>query len=298
MGRKTPQDPTGQAANRNRGTKRLIKRLNNAQRKVKALFRAVPRDRRTMVKLVNESKRTVIYEYEFNQQDFERSLVFIINDELLETQTSLIPFQWYWKEDIERPYRQGTAEEIRDFNQLISRIDIQPIPVEQVLLGEPYRTRLNDVYVSNFSNIKTLSERTSSQVMQRIIAGVEAGEPPSVITEDIIDRFDVARSSAQRISETEVNKAYNNAKLDATEQMEQQTGLRAGVIHISALAPTTRESHADRHGNAYTVPDQLQWWNTGVNRINCKCTTRSVLIDKQGNVVNVDIQQKIKAQKA
>jgi len=304
MSRKTSQDPTGQARNRNRSTRRLSARLTRAEREVKALFRAVPRTRRTQTRIVNAV--TAIYDYDYDQVEFGRSVEFILNDELLETQTDVMPFDWYWKDDIELPYRQGTVEEVRDFNVLvtgavaagvlINGLPPQTVPIEQVLLSEPYRTALNNAQVSNFSTIETLSDRTAAQVLQRINAGIQAGDTPTLIANEISERFDVARSSAKRIAETEINKAYNDAKLDATRLLGERTGLRAAVIHISALSPTTRQTHADRHGNAYTVADQLQWWNTSPNRINCKCTTRSVLIDRQGNVVQSELQQDIKAE--
>jgi hypothetical protein len=99
-------------------------------------------------------------------------------------------------------------------------------------------------------------------------------------------------------TETEINKAYNDAKLDATRLLSDRTGLRAAVIHISALTPTTRATHADRHGNAYTVGDQQQWWSEGSNRINCKCSTQSVLIDSKGNVMQGELQEEIKEERS
>lgn len=300
----TKQDPTGQARNRNKTTRRLNKRLRAAERRIKQLFRDISRTRRTVTPIVNQ----IVYEYEYDQQEFDRLTQFILNEELLETQTGEMPFGWYWKEDVELPYRQGTAEEVRDFNfliegaiaagVLINGLPPQMIPIEQVLLSEPYRTALNSAQVSNFQTIKTLSERTAAQVIQRVNAGIQAGNTPTDIAAEISDRFDVAKSSARRIAETEVNKAYNDARLRAADVMEQQTGLRAAVIHISALLPTTRQTHADRHGNAYTTADQLAWWNTGANRINCKCTTRSVLIDSNGKVVQAELQQELKEERS
>lgn len=310
MAKKTKADPTGQARNRNKGTRRLSTRLTRAEREVKALFRAIPRSSRRQTRIVN-AEQTTVYDYQFTAQEqeaFERAVEFILNEELLETQTGVMPFDWYWKEDIERPYRQGTAEEVRDFNQLIAAavaagvlidgLPPQQVPIEQVLMSEPYRTALNSAQVSNFTVIKGLSEKTSVQVLQRVNAGIQAGDTPTAIAADISDRFNVARSDAKRISETEVNKAYNDAKLSATEVLGEQTGLRSAVIHISALTPTTRQTHADRHGNAYTVADQLQWWNTSPNRINCKCTTRSVLIDRNGKVVQAELQDELKAERS
>lgn len=307
MAKKTKADPTGQARNRNKGTRRLSTRLTRAEREVKALFRAIPRSSRRQTKIVN-AEQTTVYDYEFDQEAFERAIEFILNEELLETQTGVMPFDWYWKEDIELPYRQGTAEEVRDFNQLIAAavaagvlingLPPQQVSIEQVLLSETYRTAVNSAQVSNFTTIKGLSEKTSTQVLQQVNAGIQAGDTPTAIAANISKRFDVSRSDAKRISETEVNKAYNDAKLDATRILGEQTGLRAAVVHISALSTTTRQTHADRHGNAYTVSDQLQWWNTGANRINCKCTTRSVLIDRNGKVVQAELQEELKAERS
>jgi SPP1 gp7 family putative phage head morphogenesis protein len=305
MPKKTKSDPTGQAVNRNKSTRRLSVRLTRAEREVKALFRAVPRTRRTQTRIVN-AEQIAVYDYDFDQAEFGRSVEFILNDELLETQTDVMPFGWYWKDDVELPYRQGTVEEVRDFNVLvtgavaagvlINGLPPQAVPVEQVLLSEPYRAALNNAQVSNFTTIKGLSERTTAQVLQRINAGIQAGDTPTLIANEISERFDVAKSSAKRIAETEINQAYTNAKLDATDILREQTGLRAGVIHISALSPTTRQTHADRHGNAYTTADQRQWWAITPNRINCKCNIRSVLIDRQGNVVQAELQADIKAE--
>lgn len=306
MGKKTKQDPTGQASNRNRGTRRLIARLTRTERQVKALFRAIPRTSRRQTKIRN-AEQTTIYDYEYDEAAAAAAIAFILNQELLETQTGLMPFDWYWKKDVELPYRQGTAEEVRDFNRLVEEAVIagvlvgglppQTVSIEQVLLSEPYRQALASTQVSNFQTIKTLSERTAAQVLQRINAGIQSGQTPTFIVNEITERFGVSRGSAKRIAETEINKAFNNSKLDATRILGERTGLRAAVLHISALLPTTRPHHAARHGLIFTVADQLQWWDSGSNRINCKCSVQSMLIDAKGNVINKKFQDQIKAEK-
>ena len=253
MPKKTKADPTGQGRNRQRGSTRLSSRLSSAERKVKALFRAIPRTVTTEAPLPNQQR---VYQYEFtadDQAELERSVSFIVDDELLETQTDQMPFDWYWKQDVELPYRQGTAEEVRDFNQLVAAAIIagllvdgippQTIDIDQVLLSEFYRASLQKVQVGNFTELKGLSQKTTTQVLQRINAGIEAGESPRTIAADISRRFDVAKSDAKRIAATEINKAYNDAKLRATVLMAEQTGLRSGVFHISALSLTTRPHH-------------------------------------------------------
>lgn len=314
MSKKTKADPTGQASSRKKGTLTLNRKLIKSEREIKALFRTVPKKRKTKATITNDllvNANTVFYEYEITDQELaqlQKSIEFILNNELLETQTGNMPFNWYWKDNIEQPYRQGTAEELVSYNQLISAAVIagvlvkglppRQVPIESVLLSQSYREALNKVYVANFENIKTLSQRTASQVIQRINAGIDAGSTPTAIAEEISERFEVSRSSAKRIADTEINKAYNDSKIRANDTAAAETGLRSGVIHISALTPTTRNTHAARHGNAYTTVDQLSWWDSGTNRINCKCTTISVLIDSKGKVVQTETQEKIKAEKA
>jgi SPP1 gp7 family putative phage head morphogenesis protein len=308
MARKTPQDPTGQKANRARVARGLIKRLRNAKRRIMREYRAIHKTRRSITPIQNQAK--VVYDYNLTAAEIEAinaEIRRLLNDELLETQqTDQVPPDWWYKPVIEQPYRQGTAEELVQYNQMIAAavvagvtvkgIPPRPVPVEEVLLSQPYIEQVNTVYAKNFGTIKTLSDTTAEQVIRVVNDGIDAGATPTDIARDIVKRFDVSESSAKRIARTEVNKAYTDAKMNATDAAAAQTGLRSGVIHISALTPTTRQGHADRHGNAYAVADQKAWWAEGANRINCLCNIRSVLIDSKGKVVQKELQDRIKQQ--
>ncbi len=304
---KTKSDPTGQGRNRNKATRRFQARLTVAEREVKALFRAIPRKRTTQAILPNDNRATV-YAYDLTTTGAIALQVDIRNiiDRSLETTNPAVPpANWWWEPLIEQPYRQGTLEEIRDFNRLIGQATAAGVtgaaglpllitdPAD-VLLSAEYLDRLRGAVVRNYGLIKTLSDRTAEQVIFQINDGIQAGNTPSEIRDAITKRFDVSRSSAKRISNTEINRAYNDARLEAAKIAGERSGLRAGVLHISALIPTTRATHAARHGNAYTPDQQLKWWNSGVNRIECLCTTRSVLIDRQGKVVDQSLQKQIK----
>lgn len=310
MGVKTLHDPTGQARNRFKATRLLQNRLTLAERKVKALFRTVPRTRRREAVIRNVEQVTV-YDYQITATELEQldqQIRALVREELLETQMERMPPGWWWQDVIELPYRQGTAEEVVDFNSLITAaiialglkrgLQVRKLDVGQVLQSLEYQTALNNVYVRNFSNIKTLTDRTADQVVGVINRGMEAGLTPTEIGQQISDRFDVSRSSAQRTAVTEVNKAYTDARMDAGDVAAAQTGLRAAVLHISALLPTTRKHHADRHGNSYTTAQQRKWWSEGVNRINCHCSVRSVLVDARGRVIDIELQEEIKAERS
>ncbi len=316
MGKKTKQDPTGQASNRRRGARRVRRRLTLAERDVKRLFRDVPRKRRTeavlpTAKVVLPAAKVVpVYDYRITAaelEQLERNIRESIGDQLLETRFNRMPPNWWWQGTIEGPYRQGTVEEVVGFNRRVTAelvrtraargLVTQRLEIGQVLQSSEYLEALDKVFVRNFGTIKTLSDRTADQVIQQINQGISAGTTPTEIRESITKRFDVSRSNAKRIADTEVNRAYNDAKLNATEIAAKQTGLRAGVIHLSALLPTTREEHGDRHGDAFTVAQERLWWDSGTNRINCHCSTQSVLIDPKGKVIDIELQEEIQAER-
>jgi SPP1 gp7 family putative phage head morphogenesis protein len=303
----TKTDPTGQARQRNKATRLFQARLTVAEREVKALFRAIPRKRTTQAILPN-AERATVYAYDLSTTGaiaLQVDIRNIIDAALQTTGLAVPPADWWWEPLIEQPYRQGTVEEIRDFNQLINKATAAGVtgagglpllitdPAD-MLLSSDYLGRVRSVTVRNYGVIKTLSERTAGQVIQQINDGIQAGNTPTEIREQISKRFDVSRSSAKRITNTEINRAYNDGRLEAAKTAGERSGLRAGVLHISALIPTTRTTHAARHGNAYTPDQQLKWWNSDVNRINCLCTTRSVLIDRNGKVVDSTLQKEIK----
>lgn len=308
MGKKTASDPTGQAANRNKTTRRLNVRLERSRREVLRLFRAVPRDRRIETVIVNANQ--VVYEYDLSPvqlEDLNAEVRATINTELLETQGEVMPPDWWYKPEVELPTRQGTLEEINRFNQLIAVAVVagvtvrgmtpQRIAPEVILTSRPYLDALRNVQVENFAVIKTLSNRTADQVIQQLNSGIRSGLTPTEIAKNITGRFDVSKSSAKRIAETEVNRAYTDAKMNAIDLASAESGLRAGVLHISALTATTRANHAARHGLAFTVSQQKQWWDSGTERINCKCSVLSVLIDSKGNVVQKEEQARIKVER-
>lgn len=82
-------------------------------------------------------------------------------------------------------------------------------------------------------------------------------------------------------------------KLTAKEMLNLETR----EIHISALSPTTRHHHAIRHGNIYTTDEQRDWWARDANSINCKCSTVTVLVDKDGKPYNKTLINKLLEEK-
>lgn len=309
MARHGKKDPTGQAKNRRRAFRKLEARLKSAEKKIQDTVAAIPSRVERQVKVVN-AQTEEIYIYDLNEQNEEalrQAITYTLNAELLETQGEAMPMGWYWQKEIEQPYRQGTLETARDQNRNIEAAALagylargmrpQPVDQAQILFSETYRNNIQRQYKASFAELKGLSADTSKQISRQVIDGIHAGKSPEELSAAITDRVNVSKSRADGIAQTEINKAYTDAAMDATIQIADVTGLRAGVIHVSALLPTTREHHAARHGNAYTVEDQRQWWDEGANRIRCHCSVISVLIDDNGRVVESKTRDKIQAER-
>lgn len=295
---KTPGDPTGQRANRARSSKLLEKRLEIARKLVNSIFMAVPRSSKSIEIVTNVKKKTV-YRYAMSPEQFEAMNIRMrdVIDETLNTVEKARPSSWWFDPQMEEPARQGTLDGLSEFNRLTASaakagvkgaggVVPQPVAPEIVLSSQRYQEELRSIYADSYHSIKTLSDETAAQVIRKVNTGMKAGLIPDEISKQITERFDVAKSNADRIARTEVNKAFNGARLRATQTAEEISGLKAMVRHISALLPNrTRRTHAARHYLVYTVDQQNAWWAEDANLINCLCTTRTVIIDNDGNYI-------------
>lgn len=59
-------------------------------------------------------------------------------------------------------------------------------------------------------------------------------------------------------------------------------GLPSLYLHISALSPTTRKSHAARHGQLYTEQEVRDFWADPANVEGCECYVTEVQVDEKG----------------
>lgn len=291
MASKTDADPTGQRDNRKRTTRVLQARLKKARRESITIFRNVPNTRI----VANQ----VIYGYDLNpgQAEILNNQFRKIVGDALDTTADTMPLNWWFQKNIEIPYRQGTIEGLNEFNRLISIADSQGMVgaggitaqrlAPEVFLSSPkYLSEIRTLYIDDYQVIKSLSDNTASQVIGEVNRGMKAGSYPSEIADNIAGRYDVAQSNAERIARTEVNRAYNDAKMRAIKTASETSGFKARVRHISALLPErTRKTHAARHYLVYTVEEQNAWWERDANRINCLCHVRPILIGDDGNYI-------------
>jgi hypothetical protein len=71
--------------------------------------------------------------------------------------------------------------------------------------------------------------------------------------------------------------------LDEDEADCYRIGVSHRFMHISALSPSTRTSHAERHGRLFTADEIKQWMAEDDNAVDCQCTFTLVLVDENGS---------------
>jgi len=60
-------------------------------------------------------------------------------------------------------------------------------------------------------------------------------------------------------------------------------------LHLSALSPTTRKSHAARHGKLFTPQEVKEFWSDPENIDGCKCTVVPIMVDEEGEPIVASI---------
>ncbi len=163
-------------------------------------------------------------------------------------------------------YEVGTAQEIASLAAMTSEYTRT---ITQVLTSDPWQRRVALVRARVFEQMDGFVGETAADLSRVLMQGIENGQNPLIVAKDIKARFDVSKGRAERIARTEITGALRRAHWDEADSAREQLGIRTLEMHLSALSPTTRESHARRHGRLYTTQEVREWYTQDGNGINC-----------------------------
>jgi len=175
------------------------------------------------------------------------------------------------------------------------------LSAEQQLSQPAYLDRLRLVHGRTFESMKGLTDDMTAQLRVTLTEGMARGVGVRDLKGMINNRLGIGMGRAERIARTEINNAYTNSYMQESIDLN-ETALKDDewVIrqaHRSALSPTTRKTHAARHGTVSTVAAQLNWWAEN-GRINCLCSTLDVLVNKKtGEILQDKMIKTMKIQK-
>jgi hypothetical protein len=87
--------------------------------------------------------------------------------------------------------------------------------------------------------------------------------------------------------------AMRLSKLAADEADCQRLQIPHRFMQMSALSPSTRDSHAARSGELFTADEVREWLAKDDNSVGCKCSFVLVLVDDAGNPRSPALVQKL-----
>lgn len=202
---------------------------------------------------------------------------------------------WFWTNYVNPAYQRGTAQEFANLSQQSAVYAAGQESVSEILMSEPYRRRLILVRARTFEEMKNLSAGVKADMARILTDGLGRGQNPLEISKRLTDQTGIELRRANRIARTEITTALRRSRWDEADDATERYGILIRLLHLSALSPTTRQTHALRHGKLYTTDEVREWYSINSNAINCKCTQVSVLVDEAGNPLNpnvIDMAQK------
>lgn len=268
----TPADPTG---------------LDALERRAMAAFRGkLATIRREYVAAIDAFSPSLVvnakYAYRLDQMTLNAVLAGLdsfVDSVLLEGGQNQV---WFFEEYVRVSYERGTLQQFVNLGQQSPAYRTARENMISLIRSEPYQTRLALVRAREFEEMKGLSGQVKADMSRVLTDGMARGLNPREIGAKLSEQTGLEVTRANRIARTEIPMALRRARMDEADDARETLGLRTLEMHLSALSPTTRVTHAQRHGKLFTVDQQREWWSEGATAINCKCTTISVMVDAKG----------------
>lgn len=255
-----------------RAKRDISKRVRRLREPVLAILDSFPVDRIQ----VNKTR----YEYRVNPDRIES-----LFDELLAAFYEALELNgrggWFLNQYLGKAWQDGTVQaftRLKTIAESVAPTRAEAMQLDSVLSSPEYTQRFEIISARAFENMKGFAGQAAADLGGILGRGVAQGQSPRTIARDIRKKFDnIEGYRALRIARTEVNNAFTEARYEHTKDVRDRLGLEVKQMHVSALVPSTRPSHAARHGNLYTLEQQREWWADGSNRINCLCSTVEVV---------------------
>ncbi|WP_298016698.1 phage minor head protein [uncultured Castellaniella sp.] len=197
---------------------------------------------------------------------------------------------WFFEAYVAVAYRRGTAQAFANLAQQSPAYLAGQISVADIMRSDPYRRRMALVQAREFEEMRGLAATVKSAMSRILTDGIGRGLNPRAIARNLTDQAGIEARRANKIARSEVPMALRRARWDESDEATEKYGLRTLEMHLSALSPTTRATHAARHGNLYTTAEVRDWYSRDGNAINCKCAQTAVLVDENGKPLVPQIQ--------
>lgn len=283
---KNKGDPTGLSSLERKAMVDFARRLKKVQ---KAYTEAL--DRFPASPVVNRR-----YEYQLDPL----MLNLILNDASVLVDAVLLEggqnYLWFSEDYVEPAAIRGTNQAYVNLSQQSATYAASRESLQAILLSTPYQRRMALTYARVFEEMKGFTAKAKQQMARVLTDGIGRGLNPREVSRNLRDQIGIETRRANRIAQTEIPGALRRARWEEAEDA-QSLGLKTMLVHISALLPTTRRTHAARHSHLYTVEEVRDWYSINGNSINCHCSQVETLVDDKGKPLAPSIIEKLKEER-
>ena len=217
----------------------------------------------------------------------------VIDDVLDEDSTD--DTTWFFESYVKPAYVKGTAQAFSNMSKQSPVYKAGARSVRDIVQSDPYRRRIALVQAREFELMKGVIGDTKSGLARVLTDGLARGNGPREVAKAIRTETGMSIARSERIARTELTTALKRARLDESDEATEKYGVEFKQMHMSALSPTTRRSHAARSGNLYTSAEVREWYSHSGNAINCKCTQIEVMVGDDGRPLVPTIGARLKA---
>ncbi|ESL89333.1 hypothetical protein L421_01637 [Klebsiella variicola] len=189
-------------------------------------------------------------------------------------------------------YERGTQQAFTNLS-VQSPVYASQTTLQQLLSSPAYQNQIASAYISTYSDWKGISDAARADLANVIADAIGRGINPRETASIVSKRLDVSMSKAKTIAQTEQVGALRQAQWNETDWAAERLGLNTGLLHLSALKPTTRTTHAFWHGKVRTVQEVRDWYAVDGNRYHCYCSQIPVLLNDDGSIFNQGLAEKL-----
>lgn len=216
----------------------------------------------------------------------------ILDDELLDGGSQNI-----WAMDyVVAEYERGTLGAFTNLS-VQSPVYASQTTLQQLLSSAAYQNQIASAYVSTYSDWKGISDSARADLANVIADSIGRGINPRETASIVSKRLDVSMAKAKNIAQTEQVGALREANWNETDWSADRLGLNTGLLHLSALKPTTRQTHAFWHGKVRTTQEVRDWYAVDGNKYHCYCSQIPVLLNNDGSIFNEGLADKLKKER-
>ncbi|HEO9603140.1 TPA: phage head morphogenesis protein [Enterobacter ludwigii] len=298
-------DPTQSSRQVSRMFNDIEDRYLNIKRRLKALFdqRLTGQQReanaqRSWMMCNNEGAEPSLYQVNAGKfvydmtaaelADLLQVVQSILDDELLDGGSQNLWAMGY----IIAEYDRGTLNAFTNLS-VQSQVYASQTTLQQLLSSPGYLNQISAARLTTFSDWKVISDTARGDLTNIITDAVARGVNPRETASVISKRLDVSMSKAKNIAQTEQVGALREAQWNETDWASERLGLNTGLLHLSALKPTTRTTHAFWHGKVRTVREVRDWYAIDGNKYHCYCSQIPVLLNDDGSIFNEGLADRL-----